>query len=148
MLRRVVVDIVVHRLRGRKKALDACLLIEALCTSGRTVAVWVADPARAALFDEYLWTFSEPSFVPHAAWSPDQPDGGDPVVVLSGDPQKPPEAAVLVLLDRLPDASFASSFEEVHELVTSDPADDGWAEFWRAAGYEPAEEDGVSAGRR
>ncbi len=144
----VVVEIIVHRLRGRKKALDACRLIEDLYLSGRRVLVWLADPARAALFDEYLWTFSEHSFVPHAMWSGDDSPADEPVLVSSGEPVKPRSFESLVALDRLAEPKFAASFEDVHELVTTDPADEGWAAYWEGAGFAVVERDGVATGPR
>ncbi len=93
-------EVIVHRLAGSKKALEACRLVERLYHGGKRVAVWVADGGRAGVLDEYLWTFAQSSFVPHALW-----DGSgeldDPVAIVTGTLANPNRADVLVIGDRL-----------------------------------------------
>lgn len=135
--------VIVHWLSGNKKALDACRLVEGLYLAGRRVQVWLADERKAAIFDEYLWTFADEAFVPHARWG----DGGEveePVVVTSGSLRRVAEAHVLVLLDPPDRVENLAPFEEVHDFATTSPADVGRAEAWRAAGFEVLERCGVS----
>ncbi len=49
--------VVLHRLAGTKKALDVCRLVERLYQAGKRVTVLLSDSGRAAMFDEYLWTY-------------------------------------------------------------------------------------------
>lgn len=135
-------EVVVHRLAGSKKALDACVLVEQLFLKGRRVAVCFSDAGRAGLFDAYLWTFAQHSFVPHARWS-GSGDLEDPVALIAGPPARPNDADVLVVADRLADPSAAAAFEEVHDLVASGPEDEGKVEAWRAAGFTVREVTGV-----
>jgi DNA polymerase-3 subunit chi len=123
-----------HRIGGAKKALDVCRVVESLYLDGKRVVVFVSDASRAAVLDAYLWTFSQPSFVPHALW----PGGGDveePVVLVSGEAANPNGAEVLVVGDRLADLAWAASFAEVHEVIAQTAEDAGRAEAWEAAGF-------------
>ena len=94
--------VVLHRLATTKKALDACRLVEALYLEGKKVLVAFTDAGRAATFNEYLWTFSQGSFVPHSLWD-GQGEADDPVVLALGTLGKPNGATVLVVVDPLPD---------------------------------------------
>ncbi len=136
-------EVVIHRLAGSKKALDACVLVEQLFLKGRRVAVCFADTGRAGMFDAYLWTFAQHSFVPHALWS-GSGELEDPVALIAGPPARPNGADVLVVADRLGDPASASGFEEIHDLVASGPEDEGKAEAWLAAGFKVREVTGVA----
>jgi DNA polymerase-3 subunit chi len=138
-----VTEVVVHKLAGSKKALDACVLVEQLFLTGRKVAVCFSDAGRAAMFDAYLWTFSQHSFVPHALWS-GSGEVHDPVALIAGPPARPNGADVLVVLDRLADPAAARGFAEIHDLAAAGPDDEGKAEAWRAAGFTVREVTGVA----
>jgi len=130
-----VTKVVLHRLATTKKALEACRLVEALYLAGKKVLVAFTDAGRAATFDAYLWTFSQGSFVPHSLWDGDgEPD--DPVVLALGVLGRPNGATALVVLDPLPDLAVAGAFEEVHDLITSAPGDEGKETLWAASGFE------------
>ncbi len=139
----LVARVIVHRLSGSKKARDACQLVESLYLAGRRVQVWLADERKAAMFDEYLWTFADEAFVPHARWEGNG-EVEEPVVVTSGPLLRWGQAQVLILLDPPEDVENLSLFEEVHDFVTTAPTDAGRAEAWRAAGFEVVEQRGVS----
>jgi DNA polymerase III subunit chi len=137
-----VSDVIVHRLAGTKKALEACRLIERLYQAGRRVTVWVADAGRAAVLDQYLWTFAQSSFVPHVLW-----DGSgeldEPVAVVTGTLANPNRGDVLVIGDVLADPSSARGWAEVHDLASAAAEDEGKREAWEAAGFAVAEVRGV-----
>jgi len=134
--------VVLHRLAGTKKALEACRLVERLYHAGKRVAVLLTDSGRATMFDEYLWTFAQHSFVPHALW-----DGGsqleDPVVVITGTVSNPNAATVLVIGDRIGESQDAAAFPEVHDFVTASPEDEGKRNAWEDAGFKVEEKRGV-----
>ncbi|MDD5562221.1 MAG: DNA polymerase III subunit chi [Thermoanaerobaculaceae bacterium] len=137
-------EVILHRLAGSKKALEVCRLVEQLYRSGKRVVVWIADGSRAGVLDEYLWTFAQSSFVPHALW-----DGSaeldDPVVIVSGTLANPNNAAALVVGDRLPDPAAARGWPEVHDLAGAAAEDAGKREAWEAAGFAVTETRGIGA---
>jgi DNA polymerase IIIc chi subunit len=136
--------VVIHKLPGRKKALDACRLAEALYGRGRRVVVWIADGGRAAMFDQYLWTFAPYAFVPHVLCSAGEACG-EPVVVVTGALCNPNGADVLLVVDRLDGTDAAAGFAEVHDLDAETDEDAGKSEMWRAAGYEVSAVRGLDA---
>ena len=137
-------EVVVHRLAGSKKALEACRLTEGLYRAGKRVTVWVADGGRAAVFDQYLWTFAQSSFVPHTLW-----DGAseldDPVAIVTGTLSNPNRGDVLVIGDTLADPASARGWAEVHDLAGAAPEDAGKREAWEAAGFAVKEVRGVAS---
>ena len=134
--------VTIHRIAGSKKALELCRLVETLYLAGRRVVVFFGDAKRAAILDDYLWTFSQSSFVPHAPWDGATPVE-EPVAVVSGELVNANRADTLVVADRLADAATAAAFAEVHDLVADLAEDSGKAEAWAAAGFVVSE-----AGRR
>jgi DNA polymerase IIIc chi subunit len=130
-----VKKVVLHRLATTKKALDACKLVEALFLEGKRVLVAFTDAGRAATFNEYLWTFSQGSFVPHSLWD-GQGEADDPVVLALVTLGRPNGATVLVVVDPLPDLGEAGIFEEVHDFVTPAPEDQDKGDRWTSAGFE------------
>lgn len=135
--------VTIHRLPGSKKALDACRLVEGLYLAGKRVVVWLADERKAKMFNDYLWTFADESFVPHAL---SNGTGGveEPVAVVTGALASAGHAQALVLLDPPDDLKVLALFEEVHDFVTTAPVDAGRAEAWRHAGFEVSEVRGVT----
>lgn len=136
-------EVTIHQLAGTKKALDACRLVESLYTSGRRVVVWIADGSRVATFDQYLWTFSPGSFVPHVACDGNE-EAEDPVVIVSGTLTNPNRGDALVVVDRLDEPAAASGFAEVHDLVAGTTEDEGKQERWAAAGFPVSRIRGVA----
>ena len=134
--------VVLHRLAGSKKALEAARLVEALFLAGHRVVVFFTDPNRAGTFDQFLWTFSQGSFVPHGLW-----DGmgelDDPVVLTAGRIANVNQATHLVTVDRPGRPDEAGEFAEIHDLVAAAPEDEGARDFWSAGGFEVSEVRGV-----
>ena len=122
-----------HPLPGTKRAGAVAVLVERLVRSGERVALWLADEGRRALMDDYLWTFQQLAFVPHAVWS----EGMGPViepVVLLGEPANPNGATVLVVGDGLPPEEWAASFGTVHDFLPPGEAGErrrAWWDAWR-----------------
>ncbi|HVN75182.1 MAG TPA: DNA polymerase III subunit chi [Thermoanaerobaculaceae bacterium] len=139
-------EVILHRLAGSKKALDVCQLVERLYTSGKRVAVWVSDRGKAAVLDQYLWTFSQNSFVPHALC-----DGGgeadEPVAVVTGSLANPNGAEALVVADRLAEPAAAAAWPEIHDVAAGTAEDEGKKEAWEAAGFEVREVRGLGPAR-
>jgi DNA polymerase-3 subunit chi len=137
-------EVIVHQLAGSKKALDACRLIERLYQAGRRVTVWVADSSRASVLDQYLWTFAQSSFVPHALW-----DGSteidDPVAIVTGTLTNRNRSDVLVIGDTIADPASARDWPEVHDLASAAAEDEGKREAWEAAGFAVTEVQGIAA---
>ena len=124
--------VVLDRLAGTKKALDACRLVERLHASGKRVTVYLADGGRAAVLNDYLWTFAQHSFVPHVLWD-GRGEALDPVVVVTGALANPNASDVLVIGDRLAEPRLAEPWPEVHDFVTSASEDEGKVAAWEAA---------------
>ncbi len=138
--------VILHQLAGSKKALDACRLVDGLYLAGRRVVVWLSDRGRAAMFDEYLWTFAQHSFVPHVLWNGGD-DVDDPVVIVTGNLARPNGGDVLVVVDGLADPAEASGFVEVHDFVTRAADDAARTEAWRSSSFNVKEVRGVAAPR-
>lgn len=75
------------------KALPA--LIEKCLERSWKVVVQAAGPERVSALDDALWTFSDESFLPHAAG----PDGAEETVWLTTTSENPNGAAVRILVD-------------------------------------------------
>lgn len=127
-------SVTLHVLGGRKVARDVCELVERLFSQGSEVVVWLADPGRAGLLDDYLWTFSQSSFVPHGRWVAGG-DAVDPVTILEGSVMNPGGAKTVVLAEPLHDVAGLEFFQEIHE-VCGGAAEQERREFWRRAGFE------------
>ncbi len=135
-------EVILHRLTGSKKALELCRLVERLWSSGKRVAVWVSDRGRAGVLDDYLWTFAQNSFVPHALV-----DGGgeadEPVAIVTGALANPNRSEALVVADRLTDPAAAAAWPEVHDLLTGAAEDEGKHAAWEAVGLSVREVRGI-----
>jgi len=137
--------VTLHALSGTKKGMDACRLVEALFDKGRRIVVWASDAGRAAIFNDYLWTFAQHAFVPHVIWGGGETE--EPVVIVTGKLSNPIGADTLVILDRLDELAQASAFTEIHDFVGQAPEDQGKREAWAAAGFAVKDVRGVSAGK-
>jgi len=124
--------VVLHELRSDKRAGELVKLVEAMVSDRRRLVIWVADEGRRQILDDYLWTFSKLSFVPHVVWQPSMGEVDEPVVLV-GEPGNPNRAGALVVGDDLPPEDWAREFDEVHDFIP--PGDDGeqrrtWWRTW------------------
>ncbi len=117
-----------HTLAGEKRARELAGLVDRLYRDGRRIVIWVADPGRLQILDDYLWTFEKLAFVPHAVWV----DGGemDEKVVLTAEPMDSHGADTLVVGDGLPPGEWIANFNEVHDLIPPGGTGDERREFW------------------
>lgn len=122
-----------HILKGSKVARDVCELVERLYHQGRRVVVWVSDHQRGQVLDEYLWVFSQSSFVPHGLWQGTGP-AEDPVVVMAGSLVDPGNGDVLVLAEAATDREGLQAFSEIHEVCAS-AREAERTHFWQEAGF-------------
>jgi DNA polymerase-3 subunit chi len=122
--------LVLHDLRGDKRAADLAKLLEELVAERRRAVVWVADEGRRKILDDWLWTFEKTSFVPHELWQPSLGELDEPLVLL-GDEGNPNRAEVLVIGDDLPPADWARSFDEVHDFIPPDEAGEERRAWWQ-----------------
>ncbi len=121
--------LVLHPLRGPKRARQLADLLDQLHREHDRVVVWVADAGRRQILDDYLWTYEKLAFVPHILWAPEIGEVDDPVVLV-GEPANPNRATALVIGDELPPGGWAATFDVVHDLVAQ--GDDGAerSAFW------------------
>lgn len=126
---------VLHRLAGSKKALDACRLVEKLYLAGEKVVVWFQDQGRAAIFDQYLWTFSDTSFVPHRLVV-EKSEVDEPVAIVVGELQNPNQASHLVVVEPPKNFKAVRGFVQVHDLLL---AGEERKDRWEAAGFQVEE---------
>ncbi len=129
--------IVLHELPGAKRAGVLAGLVETLYREGRRVVVWVADEGRRQMLDDYLWTFRQLSFIPHASWVAGMESPVEPVVLV-GEAVNPNAAGVLVVGDELPPMEWVAEFEEVHDLIPPGEAGAARTEAWSATGWDTA----------
>lgn len=127
--------VVLHRLSGSKKALDACRLVEKLYLAGEKVVVWFQDQGRAAIFDQYLWTFSDTSFVPHRLVM-DRGEVDEPVAIVVGELANPNQASHLVVVELPKNLKHVAGFALVHDLLL---AGEERKDRWEAAGFSVEE---------
>lgn len=127
--------VVLHRLSGSKKALDACRLVEKLYLAGEKVVVWFQDQGRAAIFDQYLWTFSDTSFVPHRLVV-DRGEADEPVAIVVGELANPNQASHLVVVELPKNLKHVAGFALVHDLLL---AGEERKDRWEAAGFSVEE---------
>lgn len=127
--------VVLHRLAGSKKALDACRLVEKLYLAGEKVVVWFQDQGRAAIFDQYLWTFSDTSFVPHRLVM-DRGEVDEPVAIVVGELANPNQASHLVVVELPKNLKHVAGFALVHDLLL---AGEERKDRWEAAGFSVEE---------
>lgn len=131
--------LVLHDLPTDKRAGELVRLVEAMVSDGRRVVVWVADEGRRQILDNYLWTFSKLSFVPHALWQPAMGEVDEPVV-LTGEPGNPNRATAMVIGDELPPGKWASGFDEVHDFIPPGADGDERRKWWQEWGDDESEE--------
>ena len=118
-----------HELAGEKRARELAGLVDRLYRDGRRVVIWVADPGRLQILDDYLWTFEKLAFVPHAVWV--EGEQMDEAVLLVADPVTGHGADTLVVGDGLPPGEWIATFDEVHDLIPPGDAGQRRREFWQ-----------------
>ncbi len=127
--------VILHRLAGSKKALDTCRLVEKLYLAGEKVVVWFQDQGRAVIFDQYLWTFSDTSFVPHRLVVGQEPVD-EPVAIVVGELANPNGASHLVVVELPKSLDGIRGFSHLHDLLVTG---EERKEKWEALGYQVEE---------
>jgi len=135
-------EVIFHRLAGSKKALDACRLVERLYLEGQRVVVWFQDEGKAAIFDQYLWTFSDTAFVPHRVAKEGEPVE-EPVALVIGPLFNPNGATHLVVMELPGSLKQVKGFPVVHDLL---PVGEERQEQWEKASFAVREVRGVATG--
>lgn len=114
----------------------ACRLAEKAWQSGHRVLIWVDTPDEAKHMDRLLWTYREPSFVPHGLLGEADAEL-NPILIGQGE-DKGDEHDVLINLSRSTPLFF-SRFSRVIECVDKDPelkaASRARFKFYRDHGY-------------
>jgi DNA polymerase IIIc chi subunit len=126
-----------HDLKTDKRAGELAALLSRLHKAHARVVVWVADEGRRQILDDYLWTFQKLAFLPHRLWGPELGEV-DEGMVLVGEPANPNRATVLVVGDVPPDGEWASTFEEVHDLIVPGTEGDDRRTYWERWQDDPA----------
>jgi DNA polymerase IIIc chi subunit len=130
-----------HELRTDKRAGELTALLSRLFEARARVVVWVADEGRRQILDEYLWNFQKLAFLPHVVWGPDLGEVEE-AIALVGEPANPNGATVLVVGDDPPPGAWATTFEEVHDLIAPGESGEERREFWNRWQDDPAKADG------
>lgn len=124
------------------KILFACKLAKKACDSGRKLIVYAPTVELADRFDRALWTFSQLSFVPHVK-SGHALAADTPIVIAVDDAGLTHHEALLNLGDEAP--PFFSRFEQLREVVSTDPDDRGYArerlKYYKSRGFDVQHED-------
>ncbi len=115
----------------------ACRIAEKAYRLGQKIFLHTNSAHSAAALDEFLWTFRDGSFVPHALLGSEAATDS-PVVIGQGQEPDPSHRDVLINLgDEVP--LFFSRFERVAEIVAGDEATRARARerfrFYRDRGY-------------
>jgi DNA polymerase IIIc chi subunit len=118
-----------HELPGEKRAGELAKILETLYRSRKRVVVWVADPGRLKILDDYLWSYHKLAFLPHRVWQEGAAPDDEPILLVS-EPKVLEGASVLVVGDELPPGDWAAGFEEVHDLVPPGEAGTERRAFW------------------
>jgi DNA polymerase-3 subunit chi len=124
-----VTRLILHQLKGTKRAGRLAELVERIYKTRRPLIIWVADEGRLQILDDFLWTYNKLAFVPHAVWSPAVGELDEPVVITS-QPANPNASEVLVVGDGLPPDDWAAGFGEVHDLIPPGDEGDRRRAFW------------------
>jgi DNA polymerase IIIc chi subunit len=126
-----VAELHLHRIDGTKRAGWVVQTVQELNAAGHRVVVWVADEGRRSILDDYLWTFEQGSFIPHAIWGPALGEVPDPVVLL-GEEANPNGGTDLVVADDAPPPAWAAGFDRVHDVLTADADGQERERFWQS----------------
>jgi DNA polymerase-3 subunit chi len=115
----------------------ACRIAEKAYRLGQKIYMHTNSSQAASFLDEFLWTFRDGSFVPHAAAGSDAA-ADSPVIIGKGEEPDPGHRDLLInLADDVP--LFFSRFERVAEIVAGDETGRKLARerfrFYRDRGY-------------
>jgi DNA polymerase-3 subunit chi len=115
----------------------ACRIAEKAYKLGQKIFLHTTSAQSAAALDEYLWTFREGSFIPHALVG-SEAAADSAVIIGQGQEPDPSHRDLLINLgDEVP--LFFSRFERVAEIVAGDETTRGQARdrfrFYRDRGY-------------
>jgi DNA polymerase-3 subunit chi len=115
----------------------ACRIAEKAYRLGQKIYVHTSSPQSAAFLDDFLWTFRDGSFVPHAL-AGSEAATISPVIIGQGQDPDPAHRDLLInLADEVP--LFFSRFERVAEIVAGDESTRKMARerfrFYRDRGY-------------
>ena len=86
-------------------------LLEKCVERGWRVAVQTISPERVQHFDEYLWSYSENSFLPHAGEA--EPNLGDEPIVVTCHAVEPNAARVKFLVDNAPFPADVAPYDRI-----------------------------------
>jgi DNA polymerase III subunit chi len=96
-----------------------CRWAERLWSEGRRVQVAVDSTPAAQFIDQMLWTFSQPAFVPHAIFSPEEQERQvEPVLIAIG--QERIEGFDALVCDAPVSLDFMRLFETAVHFVLRD----------------------------
>ena len=131
------VDFHVLPLQARRQHdVYVCQVVERAWRAGQRVHIHCLDRDMQEALDDLLWTFSDTSFLPHAAVDSD--DAAASAVTLGCAERLPTQAEVLVNLD-VAVPPFFSQFERVIETTGSDEHEKTQARlryrFYKDRGY-------------
>lgn len=115
----------------------ACRIAEKAYTLGQKIFLHTSSAENAAALDEFLWTFRDGSFIPHALLGSEAATDS-PVIIGHGQEPDPSHRDLLINLgDEVP--LFFSRFERVAEIVAGDETTRARARerfrFYRDRGY-------------
>ncbi len=98
-----------------------CRWAERLWNEGRRVQIVVDSTPAAQFIDQVLWTFSQPAFVPHAIFGPEEEgDRMEPVLIVVGEERI--EGFDALVCDAPVSLDFMRLFEAaVHFVLRDDP---------------------------
>jgi DNA polymerase-3 subunit chi len=97
-----------------------CRWAERLWNEGAKVQIVVDSTPAGQLIDQMLWTFSQPAFVPHAVFSPEEGGQAEPVLISIG--EKRIEGFDALICDTPVSLDFMRLFHTVVHFVLQDDA--------------------------
>ena len=114
-------EVLFFHLQGRPLEQVLPTILERALSRGHKVVVEVASQERLAVLDDYLWTYSDASFLPHVTAV--EADAASNPVVLTTHAHNPNGAVVRICADgvRIPDAMDA--YERVVLIFDGDDPD-------------------------
>ncbi len=116
-------------------------LAEKAFTAGQRVHIHTGNSKTAGALDQFMWTFKDGSFLPHACLGDAliEPNDTSVPIVIGANEQPPPNMEILINLDHIV-PEFFSRMERVLEIVGGDAqarksARDRF-KFYRDRGYD------------
>lgn len=103
---------------GLKSLRYACKVVASSHQAGKKVFIQTNTQEEANQLNDLLWTYEDDSFIPHALFDPSDTTPPPVQIGYSTSPPKP-EGILLNLSSQIP--GFYQSFEQLIEIVFSDP---------------------------